>query len=97
MEVASGKESLDKEVEGERMMEEEFNNQCNRFGRLVIFNDQIFIGPLTYESKAFESMVRYYQQQQKRLEKKLKESYPQNRILRDWLYSLFDRMGTSRF
>ena len=75
MEVVSGKESLDKEAEAERMTEEEFNNKCNMFGRLVTFNDHLFIGPLTYEIKAFESMVRYYQQQKKSLEKKLKESY----------------------
>ena len=88
MEVASGKESLDKEVDGERMMEEEFNNHCNRFSRLVTFNDQLFIGPLTYEIKAFESMVRHSQQQKNRLEIMLKESYAENRKLRDRLYSL---------
>ena len=75
MEFQSGKESLDKEAEAERMTEEEFNNQCNRFGRLVTFNEQLYIGPRTYEIKAFESMLRYYQQQKKSLEKKLKESY----------------------
>ena len=76
------------------MREEEFNNQCNRFGRLVTFNDQLYIGPLTYEIKAFESMVRYYQQQMKSLEKKLKDSYAQNRILRDRLYSRSDIIRT---
>ena len=94
MEFASGKESLDKEAEPERMTEEEFNNQCNQFGRLVTFNEQLYIGPLTYEIKAFESMVRYYQQQKKSLEKKLKESYAQNRKLRDRLYSRSDIIGT---
>ena len=73
MEVVSGKASVEKEVDWERMTEEEFQNQCNRLGRLVTFNDQIFIGPITYEITAYESVVRYYQQQQ-RLKKKLKES-----------------------
>ena len=49
------------------MTEEEFNNQCNRCGRLVTYNEQFYIGPLTYEIKEFESMVRYYQQQKKRM------------------------------
>ena len=94
MEFPSGIESLDKEAEGERMTEEEFQNQCNRFGRLVTLNEQLYIGPLTYEIKAFESMVRYYQQQKKSLETKLKESYAQNRKLRDWLYSRSHIIGT---
>ena len=94
MEVASGNESLDKEAEPERMKEEEFNNQCNRFCRLVTFNDQQYIGPLTYEIKAIESMLRYNQQQKKSSEKKRKESYAQNRKLRDWLYSLSEIIGT---
>ena len=94
MEFPSGKEPLDKDADAERMTEEEFNNQCNRFGRLVTFNDQLYIGPLTYEIKAFESMVRYYQQQTKRLEKKLKERYAQHRIVRDRLYSRSHIIGT---
>ena len=92
MEVVSAKESCEKEVVGDRMSEDEFNKQHNRFGRLVTFNDQLYIGPLTYEINALESMVRYYQQQEKSLEKKLTESYAENRKLRDRRYSLFDMM-----
>ena len=85
MEIASGKESREKEVEGERMTQEEFNNQRNRFGRFVTFNDQLYIGPLNYEMNALEWMRRHSHQQQKRLEKKLFESYAENRNLRDRL------------
>ena len=95
MEVASGKESREKEVEGEMMTEEEFNNQRNRFGRFVTFNDQLYIGPLNNEIKAFESTVRYYQQQKKRLEKLLTESYAENRNLRDTITTLQEKIGAS--
>ena len=95
MEVASEKESREKEVEAERMMEEEFNNQCNRFGRLVTFNEQLYIGPLNNELKAFQSMWRYDQQQKKRLEKMLTESYAENRNLRDTIKTLQEKLRSS--
>ena len=85
MEVVTAKESCEKAVVGDLMCLEEFNKQHNRFGRLVTFNGQLYIGPLRYEINAFESIVRYYQQHQKRFEKKLTESYAQNRKLRDRL------------
>ena len=53
MEVSRGKESFEKEIEGERMTEEELNKQCNRFGRLVSFHNQLYISPLTYELTSF--------------------------------------------
>ena len=56
-EVASGKKSREKEVEGEMMTEEEFNKQRNRFGSLVTFNEQFYIGPLNAEMTALELML----------------------------------------
>ena len=58
MEVASGKEPLEKEVEGERRTEEEFKNQRNQFGPVVILNDQPYIGPLNNEICGLELMLR---------------------------------------
>ena len=55
-EVASGKESREKEVEGERMTEDEFNKQRNRFGRFVTYNEQLYLGPLNAEMTALEWM-----------------------------------------
>ena len=78
----------EKEVEGERMAEEEFKNQRNRFGHVVIFNDQLYIRPLNNEMNAMEWMLRHYIQQHKRLDKKLSESYLENRNLRDTLKTL---------
>ena len=63
-EVASGKEAREKEVEGERMTEEEVIKQRNRFGRLVL-NEQLCIGPLKYEMRGLESMWRSSIQQRK--------------------------------
>ena len=83
MEVTSGQLSREKELEGERMTEEEVKNQRNRFGRVVIFNDQLYIGPLNNEISGLECMLRYYIQQHKRLDNKLFESYAENRNLRD--------------
>ena len=95
MEVASGKESREKDVEGERMTEEEFNNQHNRFGRFVTFNDQLYIGPLNNEMNGLERMWRHSQQQQKRLDKMLTESYAENRNLRDTIKTLQEQLRSS--
>ena len=76
------------------MTEEELNNQRNRFGRLVPFNDHLFIGSLTYENNALEAICRYCLQQEKRLENKLTESYTENRKLCDRVYSLSEIMGS---
>ena len=90
--VASGKESREKEIDGERMTQDEFNNQCNRFGRVVTFNNQLYIGPLTYEICAFKWMGWDSHQQQNGLEKKLSVSYAENRNLRQRLYTLLETM-----
>ena len=95
MEFPSGKESCEKEVEGERMTEEEFKNQRNRFGRVVIFNDQLYIGPLNNEMNAMEWLLRHYIQQHKRLDKKLSESYVENRNLRDTIKTLQEKLRAS--
>ena len=95
MEFPSGKESCEKEVEGERMTEEEFKNQRNRFGLVVIFNDQLYIGPLNNEMNAMEWLLRHYIQQHKRLDKKLSESYVENRNLRDTLKTLQEKLRSS--
>ena len=42
--VESGKDETEKEVEGDRMREDEFNKQSNRIGRLITFNNQLYIG-----------------------------------------------------
>ena len=55
--------SGEKEVEGERMKEDEFNKQHNRFGRFVKFNDQHYIGPRNNELNASEWMRTHSQQQ----------------------------------
>ena len=93
-ELASETESTEKEVEGERMKEEEFNNQRSRFGRLMSFNNQLYIGPLTDEINAFESMWRYSLQRQKCLEKMLSESYAKNRNIRERLDTVSEMMGS---
>ena len=95
MEVASGKESREKEVERERMTEEEFNKQHNRFDRFVTINHLLYIGKLNNEMNALEWMWRHSQQQQKRLDKKLFESYAENRNLRDTIKTLQEKMGSS--
>ena len=92
MEVVNGNESGEKEVEGERMTQEEFKNQRNRFGRVVTFNDQLYIGPLNNEIIGLEWMLRYYIQQHKRLDKKLFESYAENRNLRERIKTLQEKM-----
>ena len=94
MDIVSAKESCEKEVVVDRMSQDEFSKQHIRLGRLVTFNHQLYIGPLTYEINALESMVRYYQQQEKSLEKNLTESYAENRKLRGRLFSLFDMIGS---
>ena len=76
------------------MTQEEFNNQRNRFGRFVTFNDQLYIGPLNYEMNALEWMWRHSQQQQTSLEKKLFESCAENRNLRERIKTLLEKMGS---
>ena len=95
MEVSSGKESREKEVEGERMTEEEFKNQHNRFSIVVIFNEQLYIGPLNNEIIGLEWMLRYYFQQHKMADQKKFESYAENRNLRDTIKTLQESMGSS--
>ena len=95
MEVDRRQESGEKEVEGEKMTEEEFNKQHNRFGLFVTFNDQLYIGPLNNEMNALEWIWRHSQQQQKRLDKQLFESYAENRNLRDTSKTLQEKMGSS--
>ena len=75
------------------MIENEFNKQRNRFGRLLTFNNQLYIGALNDEISVFESRWRYSLQRQKMLEKMLTESYPVNRKLRDRLHSGLETMG----
>ena len=96
MEFPSGKESCEKEVEGERMTEEEFKNQRNRFGLVVIFNDQLYIGPLNNEMNAMEWLLRHYIQQHKRLDKKLSESYVENRNLLDTIKTRHENLRSSQ-
>ena len=77
------------------MTEEEFNKQHNMFSIFVTFNDQLYIGPLNNEMNELEWMWRHSQQQQKRLNKKLFDSYAEHRNLRDTIITLQEKMGSS--